>query len=181
MSRKLSVATILFLSLLCACASGGFTTHPDQIPTKLAFTVEPGTAIEGVTMSLVAVTVQDVFGNTVSSARTNVTVAIGSNPVGGTLSGTDLRDAINKQPLAGAADLLPAKRAAEEAASFGPPVVRKMPAPESKGRIGFEQLTKIVGATSDLLSERTCRRTGTYLDPEFPHRHSSTASSTLAP
>ena len=91
------------------------------------------------------------------------------------------RDAINKLPLAGAADLLPAKRAAEEAASFGPPVVRKMPAPESKGRIGFEQLTKIVGATSDLLSERTCRRTGTYLDPEFPHRHSSTARSTLAP
>src|SRR6266849_4639725 len=88
MSRKLTSAAIQFLCLLWACNSGGFTTHPDQIPTKLAFTLEPTAAIEGAATSLVAVTVQDVYGNTVSSASTNVTVAIGANPTGGTLSGT---------------------------------------------------------------------------------------------
>lgn len=88
MSSKLTSVAIQFLCLLWACDSGRFTIHPDQIPTKLAFTVEPTTAIEDAAMSLVAVTVQDVYGNTVSSARTNVTLAIGTNPAGATLSGT---------------------------------------------------------------------------------------------
>jgi len=36
----------------------------------------------------VRVTVQDAFGNTVPSSSASITVAIGANPGGGTLSGT---------------------------------------------------------------------------------------------
>jgi hypothetical protein len=44
-----------------------------------------------------------------------------------------LRDAINKLPLAGAADLLPANRDSEEKKPpFGPPVVRTLPAPKQR-------------------------------------------------
>ena len=56
---------------------------------KLAFTVQPTNATAGAAISpAVTVTVQDAGGNTVTSATTSITLAIGTNPGGGTLSGT---------------------------------------------------------------------------------------------
>jgi Zn ribbon nucleic-acid-binding protein len=54
-----------------------------------------------------------------------------------------LRDAINKLPLAGAADLLRAKRDSEEEAPLGPPVVRELPAPKAKAGSASKNLSKI--------------------------------------
>src|SRR5215472_4958848 len=85
MSRKPRTPVFQVLGLLAACGCGGFGAHP---PVKLAFTVQPTNAFTYRTMSSVAVTVQDGFGNTVSSASLNITVAIGDNPAGATLSGS---------------------------------------------------------------------------------------------
>jgi hypothetical protein len=57
-------------------------------PKQLAFTGQPATTTAGTAISpAVAVTVQDVFGNAVAAAGISVTVAIGTNPGAGTLSG----------------------------------------------------------------------------------------------
>jgi hypothetical protein len=75
---------------LTSATSGNFsiTTAP---AIKLGFTVQPpATVTSGVNMSpTIRVAVQDSLGNTVTSfANTNVTMAIGTNPSAGTLSGT---------------------------------------------------------------------------------------------
>src|SRR5439155_622028 len=55
----------------------------------LAFSVQPTTTVAGVAINpAVKVQVLDQFGNLVTTDTSNVTVAIGSNPGGGTLSGT---------------------------------------------------------------------------------------------
>jgi hypothetical protein len=55
-----------------------------------------------------------------------------------------LRDAINKLPLAGAADLLLANRDSEEKeAPFGPPVVRNRPAPKAKAGSASKNFSEI--------------------------------------
>ncbi|HEY3279259.1 MAG TPA: hypothetical protein VGJ83_02005 [Gemmatimonadales bacterium] len=65
-------------------------------PAKLAFSVQPSAATAGTALTPgVQVTVQDALGNTVSSATTSVTVAIGANPGGGTLAGTVTKSAVN--------------------------------------------------------------------------------------
>jgi hypothetical protein len=57
--------------------------------TQLGFTVQPTDTVAGVSISpSIAVAIQDAFGNTVTSATDNVTIAIATNPAGGTLSGT---------------------------------------------------------------------------------------------
>jgi hypothetical protein len=57
--------------------------------SKLAFTAQPSTTAAGAAISpAIAVTVEDVSGNAVPVAGTSITVAIGTNPAGGTLSGT---------------------------------------------------------------------------------------------
>ena len=61
--------------------------------TKLAFTTQPGNTVSGATISDVVVTIQDASGNTVSSTA-NVTLAIGTNPSSGTLSGTTTVSAV---------------------------------------------------------------------------------------
>src|SRR5439155_918889 len=56
---------------------------------QLAFTVQPSTTTAGATIApAVQVTARDAEGNTVPGFAGNVTVAIGTNPAGGTLSGT---------------------------------------------------------------------------------------------
>ena len=56
---------------------------------QLAFTAQPSTSTVGVAISpAVEVTVQDEFGNTVTTATDDVAVAIGTNPSGGPLRGT---------------------------------------------------------------------------------------------
>jgi hypothetical protein len=65
-------------------------------PTQLAFTRPPQTTAAGASFSpSIQVTVQDAAGNTVTSANDAVTLAIGSNPAGGTLSGTVTVNAVN--------------------------------------------------------------------------------------
>jgi hypothetical protein len=56
---------------------------------RLSFTAEPTNASAGTAIApAVVVTVQDTLGTTVTSFSSDVTVAIGTNPGGGTLSGT---------------------------------------------------------------------------------------------
>src|SRR5437773_5645648 len=104
------VATFFDLSLnntgtgytLTASASG-FTTITsrafDMIPgtaTQLAFTVQPSTTVAGAAISpAVQVTALDPAGNPVPGFTGNVTVVLGSNPGGSTLSGTTTVATVN--------------------------------------------------------------------------------------
>jgi hypothetical protein len=59
------------------------------VAAKLAFTRQPSNVAAGAAISpAVEVTIEDGSGNVVSSATDAVTIAIGNNPGGGTLSGT---------------------------------------------------------------------------------------------
>ena len=72
---------------LTAVTSNGFLVVPN-FPTHLAFTVQPSTTAPGAVITpSVQVTVRDAYDNPVPITG-SVTVAIGSNPGGGTLSGT---------------------------------------------------------------------------------------------
>jgi hypothetical protein len=92
MSRKRTHSAIQVFFVLWACDSGGFDPHrapaAAPTPTRLAFTVQPTQAIAGAPISPMAVTVEDTAGNTMASASTSITVAMGTNPGRGTLSGT---------------------------------------------------------------------------------------------
>src|SRR5213080_624194 len=79
--------------VLCGVALGGCsgsTSGPVQpTATKLVFTVQPSNAAAGaVNTPAVQVAVQDAQGNTVTTATTSITLAIGTNPASGTLAGT---------------------------------------------------------------------------------------------
>src|SRR5205809_1215681 len=63
---------------------------------KLVFTVQPSNTAAGAAITpAVQVTVQDAQGNTVTTATTSITVAIGTNPASGTLGGTKTVAAAN--------------------------------------------------------------------------------------
>src|SRR5580765_463248 len=65
-------------------------------PNQLAFLQQPGTAVAGQAISPpITVAVQDANGNTVLTSSTNVRLALGNNPAGGTLSGPTAVDAID--------------------------------------------------------------------------------------
>src|SRR5439155_53311 len=71
----------------------GGTSNPFDItsaaPARLVFSVQPTNTAAGAAITpAVQVTVQDGLGNTATSYTGNVVIAIGSNPGGGTLSGT---------------------------------------------------------------------------------------------
>ena len=57
-------------------------------PAKLAFTTQPGNVAAGSAIAAVAVSIEDANGNVVTSATNQVTIAIGTNPSSGTLTGT---------------------------------------------------------------------------------------------
>jgi hypothetical protein len=86
---------------LTATSSGltGATSVPFQVfapPSQLAFTVQPSTTAAAVAIApAIRVAVQDAQGNTVTLASPSITVAIGTNPGGGTLSGTTTIAAVN--------------------------------------------------------------------------------------
>src|SRR5438445_3242414 len=62
---------------------------PPPAAAKLAFSGQPSNAVAGAANTpAVQVTVQDAQGNTVTTANTSITVAIGTNPASGVLSGT---------------------------------------------------------------------------------------------
>src|SRR5437762_227712 len=104
------VATFVDLSVnktgtgytLTASASGftpGTSTAFDITPgtaTQLAFTVQPSNTVAGAAISpVVQVTALDPAGNPAPSFTGSVTVALGSNPGGSTLSGTTTVAAVN--------------------------------------------------------------------------------------
>src|SRR5207244_6458374 len=73
---------------LTGAASSGFNVSPGA-PARLAFSVQPSNATAGAAIApAVQVTVQDALGNTATGSSASITIAIGSNPSGGTLSGT---------------------------------------------------------------------------------------------
>src|SRR6266581_4596736 len=73
---------------LTAAASGAFDISP-AAANRLAFTVQPTSATAGTAITpAVQVTARDALGNSATGFTGNVTVAIGANPGGGTLSGT---------------------------------------------------------------------------------------------
>src|SRR5712691_1233559 len=73
----------------------GFDITPGSA-SQLGFSVPPSTATAGTAIApAILVTVQDAFGNTVGSAGVAVTIAIGTNPGGGTLAGAATRTAVN--------------------------------------------------------------------------------------
>jgi hypothetical protein len=73
---------------LTAATSGGFNITPGTA-TQLAFTVQPtNTAAAASITPSVQVSIEDADGNVVTSAVNAVTLAIGTNPGSGTLSGT---------------------------------------------------------------------------------------------
>src|SRR5436853_470271 len=75
--------------------SAAFNVTPGAA-TQLAFTVPPSNAIAGAAITpAVQVTAQDAQGNTATAFGGTVTVAIGTNPGGGTLSGTTSSSAVN--------------------------------------------------------------------------------------
>ncbi len=66
-----------------------FDINAAPVATQLAFTAQPSNTAAGATISpAVQVTAQNAQGATVTSFTGNITVAIGTNPAGGTLSGT---------------------------------------------------------------------------------------------
>ena len=73
---------------LTSATSVAFNITPGAA-SQLAFTVQPSSAAAGASISpAVQVTVQDALGNTVTGSTASITVAIGTNPGGGALSGT---------------------------------------------------------------------------------------------
>src|SRR5439155_1362415 len=73
---------------LSGATSAAFAITPGSA-TQLVFTLQPTTATAGGTIKpAVRVTARDALGNTATGFVGNVTVAIGTNPAGGTLGGT---------------------------------------------------------------------------------------------
>jgi hypothetical protein len=66
--------------------SGAFDIVPGPAD-ELAFTIHPVTTVAGVAMQPVEVTAQDAEGNTATAFAGSVTIAIGTNPSGGLLTG----------------------------------------------------------------------------------------------
>jgi len=80
---------------LTAAASAAFGVAPGEAST-LAFIVQPSDAVAGDAVDPpVQVAVQDAGGNTVTASTTPITLAIGTNPGNGTLSGTTTVNAVN--------------------------------------------------------------------------------------
>src|SRR5882672_8927519 len=64
-------------------------------PSKLAFTVQPSNVAAGSSITpAITVSVEDTAGNVVPTATNQITIAIGTNPSSGTLSGTVQANAV---------------------------------------------------------------------------------------
>ncbi len=92
------LAATVAIAASAATCGGESSTGPAAPPVaaKLAFTVQPSDAVAGGAVTpAVQVAVKDVQGNTVTTATTSITLAIGVNPASGTLSGTTTVAAVN--------------------------------------------------------------------------------------
>ncbi len=87
--------TLHFTATGLAPVNSGTITLSAGLPAQLAFTVQPGDASVGGTITpAVEVEIQDGAGNLVTSATTSVTVALANNPTGATLGGTNSVSAV---------------------------------------------------------------------------------------
>jgi hypothetical protein len=87
--------TLVATSDVLSQTSAAFDITPGTA-TQLAFVVQPNNTLAGATIvPPVQIAVQDTLGNTVTSAADPITVAIGTNPSSGTLSGTLTANAVN--------------------------------------------------------------------------------------
>lgn len=90
------IYTLNFIGANLSGATSSGVTLAAGAPARLAFAVQPSAAAAGgVITPPVQVAVEDAQGNAVPGATNNVTVAIGSNPSGGVLSGTKTVAAVN--------------------------------------------------------------------------------------
>ncbi len=81
---------------LTSATSGSFNITAAPVPTALGFAVQPSNAVTGAAITpAVQVEVRDQFGARVTTAGNSITLAIGTNPGGGTLSGTTTAAAVN--------------------------------------------------------------------------------------
>jgi len=88
--------TTLLAGLLCLFVMAGCEKSKLNMPSKLAFGTQPTTTSAGATIApAVTVRVLDARGYPVTSATTTITLALGANPGGGTLSGTVTANAVN--------------------------------------------------------------------------------------
>jgi hypothetical protein len=80
---------------LTGVTSSAFSNTPGAAAV-LAFTTQPGNANVASNISgPPTITVRDNFGNTVTSSTASVTIGMGANPAGGTLSGTTTKNAVS--------------------------------------------------------------------------------------
>src|SRR6059058_4064826 len=87
LARLLSAAVLPVASLLLSTCARDVTAPP--APTELAFIQQPGNVMAGHQISpAVKLRAEDAHGNNVARFTGNVTVALGNNPGGATLSGT---------------------------------------------------------------------------------------------
>lgn len=82
------------LAAVALAACGHETTAPPR-PAKLEFITPPSLTKAGVAISRIQVAIEDASGNTVTDATNPVTVLLGINVAGGTLSGTLTVNAVN--------------------------------------------------------------------------------------
>jgi len=79
---------------LNAGTSASFDITP-AAANRVAFVVQPSAVIAGASIApAVQVEVQDALGNRVTASTASITVAIGTNPAAGTLSGTATLSAV---------------------------------------------------------------------------------------
>lgn len=94
--RILGAATLALLGCMVACGGGSESTPPPSPATQLAISIVPATIPAGVSISpAIVVTMQDATGRTARGSRGFITVSIGTNPAGGSLSGAATTDAVD--------------------------------------------------------------------------------------
>lgn len=162
-ASDIAQAGIAQLTVFTPAPGGGtssplpFTISPGAA-TELAFTGQPSTATAGVAVApAVQVTARDPSGNTATSFTGIVTVALGANPGGGTLSGRTTAAAVNGVTTfanlsidkASAGYILLARATGLAAATSAPFTITAAPAPAvtlSLNKVTFG--AQLVGTTS---------------------------------
>lgn len=92
-TRRMRTGVAAFATVLSACSGDGGTAS--HVATRLAFQVQPISAVRDTAMlATVAVAVLDENDDLLTSAITSVTLALGANPGGATLSGTTTANAV---------------------------------------------------------------------------------------
>ena len=96
MTKMLLLAAPLLVGIACSESTSPPPTVTVPTAVGLAFTVQPSNTTAGIAINpAVAVAIRDASGNTITSATDRVTVALGTNPSGGTLLSTTAVNAVN--------------------------------------------------------------------------------------